>query len=86
MFASRRSILSPYFRRTSSVLATNQQALSRGCHSAASFAPFSYRFTRGLASVKFRTSRANRAFVTALAAHRLLSWASDGTDKLTEVL
>ena len=52
---------SGHFRRTSSILFTNQHALRRGCHSAASFAPFSYRCTRGLASVRFSTSRANRA-------------------------
>ena len=76
-FASTRSIVKPYFRRTSSVRATNQHALRSGVHSATSLALLRCQFTVGPARVRFRRSDANAAFAPADAAHRPLSWASE---------
>ena len=51
--ASRRSIVRPYESRTFTTVSANQHRFRSGSHSAASFAPFSSRFSPGLASVRF---------------------------------
>ena len=74
--ASLRSMVSPYFRRTSIVLRSNQHSFLSGVHSATSCADFRFLFTCGDASVRFKRSRANAFLVAGLAAHSPLSCAS----------
>ena len=76
-FASARSMVRPYSRRTSSERFTYQHWFSSGNQSAASFATFCCQLTLGDASVRLRRSDANRSRVAALAAHRPLSWVSE---------
>ena len=73
---SLRSMVRPYFRRTSIVLWANQHLFLSGVHSAASFADFRFLFTRGDASVRFKRSRAKAFLVAGLAAQSPLSCAS----------
>ena len=61
---------------TSTTRAANQQRFRSGTHSAASWPLFSWRFTRGEASVRLRRSRENRALVAESAAQRPESCAS----------
>ena len=75
-FASRRSMVSPRLRRTSSVRAANQHQLASGSHSAASLPDFRCWLTVGDASVRFRRSVANRRLAAGPAKHSPLSWAS----------
>ena len=61
--ASRWSMVSPYRCRTVTTRAANQQRFCAGSHSAASRSTFSWRFTRGPASVRFSRSVAKRCLV-----------------------
>ena len=58
--ASARSIVNPYLRRTSSVIATNQQPFRAGVHSAMSLPLFWCRLTLGPASVRVQQVRRER--------------------------
>ena len=55
--------VSPYRCRTVTTRAANQQRFCAGSHSAASRSTFSWRFTRGPASVRFSRSVAKRCLV-----------------------
>ena len=75
--ASRRSILRLYAWRTRTIWLANQQRFCDGSQSVASLSRFSYRLSCGEARVKLRRSEAKRRFVSASAAQRPLSCASD---------
>ena len=74
---SRSSKVRLYFRRTATSRFANQQRIRSGSHSAASLPLFGERLTAGLASVRFRTSEAERRPVSASAAQRPLLCASE---------
>ena len=85
MSASRSSIVRPYFRRTATLRSANQHRFWSGNHSAASRARFWFRFTPGLASVRFSRSVAKRRRVASSATQSPLSCASERGDDMFNV-